>query len=203
MIAMSDVNNISTKKAGRRAGNVDTKQAIINAAQTQFAVHGVDGTSFRKIAATANVDPALIVHYFNNKQQLYIESMMPLFKGPIVLNEAIDGDESEIGIRLATAIVTLMSEPYTQKLLMSALRSASSDEDASSMLRTFIEENLMKTLSKKMPPLDAELKSNILGAQIVGILVARYIIKIEPLASVNNEKLILLLSERIQDHFKQ
>lgn len=203
MLAMSDVNNIRTKKVGRRSGSEDTKQAIIEAAQNHFALHGIDGASLRTIADTAEVDPALIVHYFRSKQRLYVESMMPLFDGPAVLNKAIEGKDSEIGIRLATAIISVMSEPNTQKLLLGALRSASSDEAASEMLRKFVENNLVKVICKKMPQPDAELKANLLCAQIVGILVTRYIIKIEPLASVSNQGLAVVLSNLIQELFEQ
>lgn len=45
---------------------------IRDAAITEFAANGVDGTSIRTIAATAGVSPALVIHHFGSKDDLRV-----------------------------------------------------------------------------------------------------------------------------------
>ena len=60
------------KRAGRRPGNSGTREAILEAARRQFADLGYDRTTLRSVAAEAGVDPALVVHFFGSKQQLFL-----------------------------------------------------------------------------------------------------------------------------------
>ena len=62
-------------RSGRRRGTTQTREAIALAAQTQFAELGYDRATFRSIATAAGVDPALVVHFFGSKEQLFHEVM--------------------------------------------------------------------------------------------------------------------------------
>src|ERR1700722_2215522 len=48
-----------------------TKQRILDAGEREFAARGFAGARLREIAETAGVQPALIHHYFTDKQGLY------------------------------------------------------------------------------------------------------------------------------------
>jgi AcrR family transcriptional regulator len=66
-------------RVGRRPGNQDTRGQIITAARHAFATKGFAGASIRGIAAEAGVDAALIHHYFDSKQQLFLATVaLPL-----------------------------------------------------------------------------------------------------------------------------
>src|ERR1700739_4233560 len=62
-------------KVGRRPGNADTRQEIVEAAARVFAEKGYDGTSLRAVARAAGVDPALVHHYFDGKADLFVTAM--------------------------------------------------------------------------------------------------------------------------------
>lgn len=49
-----------------------TTARIRDAAITEFAANGVDGTSIRSIAATAGVSPGLVIHHFGSKDELRV-----------------------------------------------------------------------------------------------------------------------------------
>jgi AcrR family transcriptional regulator len=49
----------------------DKKEHIINTAIELFAIKGFEGTSIREIAATANVNLAMINYYFGSKEKLF------------------------------------------------------------------------------------------------------------------------------------
>jgi len=199
---MKGVNSISNKPVGRRPGVHDTKEKIITAARTLFADKGFDRTSIRHIAALADVDPALVMHYFGTKQQLFMESMLPLFEGPRLLPNAMQGDITTIGNRLATFFVTMISEQATQNLILGLFRSISSEERAAVMAREFIQGGIIEHVEPFLPGPNKKLQANLLGAQLVGIFVARLIIKAEPIASSSPEELITYLAPRLQSHFE-
>ena len=69
-------------RPGRRPGQGDTREVIVEAARSLFSERGYDGTTMRLVAATAQVDPALIYHYFGSKQQLFVASMEIPSTGP-------------------------------------------------------------------------------------------------------------------------
>jgi AcrR family transcriptional regulator len=62
--------NVSPK-LGRRAGEANTSEDILNIAEEEFAANGYDGTSLRVIADRAKVNQALIRYYFGSKDGLY------------------------------------------------------------------------------------------------------------------------------------
>ncbi len=62
-------------RSGRRPGNPDTREAILGAARSAFAERGFDKASIRAIASAAEVDPALVHHYFGTKDQLFLAAM--------------------------------------------------------------------------------------------------------------------------------
>jgi AcrR family transcriptional regulator len=58
-------------KLGRRPGDTDTADKILDAAEEEFAVCGYEGTSLRAICDRAGTNQALIRYYFGSKQGLY------------------------------------------------------------------------------------------------------------------------------------
>ena len=65
-----------TKRTGRRPGGSDTRERIAVAARSLFADLGYERTTFRGIAAAAGVDPALVVHFYGSKDELFRQVMV-------------------------------------------------------------------------------------------------------------------------------
>lgn len=98
-------------RTGRRPGNADTRLAILDAARVRFAGTGFDKTSIRAIAADADVDPALVHHYFGNKQQLFAAAVdFPVDPDTTLL--AVDAAPlDELGQTIVRAVVTVWDSP--------------------------------------------------------------------------------------------
>src|SRR5687767_860862 len=98
-------------RTGRRPGNQDTREAILAAARKAFSERGFDGASIRAIATSAGVDPALVHHYFGNKDQLFLATMqMPINPNdflPKVFEPGIDG----IGERIVRTFLGVWDSP--------------------------------------------------------------------------------------------
>jgi len=193
--------NIQSKHTGRRQGASNAKEDIILAAQNLFALSGYDRATIRSIAKDAKVDPALINHYFKSKQELFIESMLPLFDGPKLLQKALDGPDDEIGLRLAKLLIFLISNGKTKSLMIGIIRSSTTDVRAAKMMNRFITQNVASILKMRLKVKDSGIISNLIGSQFVGLVMAREIIKIEPLSSLSEDELIKYLAPKLQVYF--
>ena len=193
--------NMQSKHTGRRQGESKAKEDIILAAQNLFALSGYEKATIRSIAKEAKVDPALINHYFKSKQELFIESMLPLFDGPKLLQKALDGPDDEIGLRLSRLFIFLISNERTKSLIIGIIRSSTTDEQAAKMMNIFITENVASIVKQKIKGHDASVISNLIGSQFVGIVLAREIIKVEPLASLSEDDLMKYLAPKLQIYF--
>lgn len=201
-MVMEHVKSISSKGPGRRPAGQNTKASIIDAAQTLFAASGYDRTSLRRIAQLADVDPALIAHYFGSKQQLFVESMLPLYDGPKLLPDVLMGDPHCIGERLARLFVMMTTDPQRLKLVTGMMRSISSEEQAAQIGREFMQQSIMRIVEGYVPGPNKQLQANLLASQLMGVFMARYIMKVEPLATATKEELIVYLAPRLQAHFE-
>jgi AcrR family transcriptional regulator len=201
---MSKSNSTSGKVVGRRAGNADTKAQIVKTAQVLFAKQGLDQTTMRQIASKAEVDPALIVHYFKTKQQLFIESVAPIInahRANTIGRAFDDAKRDEMGQKLAEAFVATMTNNTIRPLLLSLIRSMTSDGEAAKILRNFADKSVIHDIEKYTSAPDQKLKSELIFSQFIGVLVARHIIKIEPLASAEPATVSAYLAPRLQTYF--
>ncbi|HEX2418275.1 MAG TPA: helix-turn-helix domain-containing protein, partial [Micromonosporaceae bacterium] len=84
---------VRVARTGRRPGKPDTRQMILAAARDVFAEWGYDRASIRGIAAQAGVDPALVHHYFGNKDSLFQAAIQSPIDPGELLTEALTGKE--------------------------------------------------------------------------------------------------------------
>ncbi|MFC7639949.1 helix-turn-helix domain-containing protein [Streptosporangium lutulentum] len=55
-----------------------SEQRILEAARALFAERGFERTTIRAVAASAGVDPALVMQYFESKQELFSRAVQAL-----------------------------------------------------------------------------------------------------------------------------
>ena len=184
-------------RTGRRPGEARTRAEILDAARTAFVEEGYDAATIRGIARRAGVDPALVHHFFGTKRELFVEAMkLPMDPG-LVIAEILAGDRTTIGERVARTIF-LITESEGVAPFVGLVRSAASHDDAARMLREMITTEIIGRIAAGLDAPDARLRATLVGSQVVGLIMARHIIKIEPLASADPEDLIPFLAGTIQ-----
>lgn len=171
------------RRSGRRPGPTTTREAIADAARRQFAELGYDRATLRGIAGEAGVDAALVVRFHGSKDALFREVMAL----PPAVAEAIaglaDGPRATVGRRLAEAIVGMLEDPRSRSVVLGRIRSASSHPDAAALVRETVTHDvgrLVAALTDDEPATRAAL----VGSQIVGLALARHVVRVEPLASL-------------------
>src|SRR5918999_6568218 len=125
----------AAKRLGRRPGESGTRAAILAAARTQFADNGFDAASVRAIARAADVDPALVLHYFGSKAALFAEALEIPFEQEEIAERVLDGPRDELGHRLARFFLSIWGDPDRREPIMGLLRAATTSPDAAAMLR--------------------------------------------------------------------
>ncbi len=188
------------RRAGRRPGNADTRGGVLAAARQEFAERGYEGATVRGIARAAGVDAALVHHYFGTKEQLFVETMqLPLSPAEIV-PRVLAGDRAEIGERVVRTFLSLWGNPATRQPLLVMLRTATSSERAAAMLRGFLATALLGRIAAELELPDARLRAELAAAQMVGVVVLRYVIKVEPLASASEDEIVALVAPVVQHY---
>ncbi|THV38672.1 TetR family transcriptional regulator [Glycomyces buryatensis] len=182
---------VRAKRSGRRSGKPDTKAEILTAARALFANEGFESVSMRRIGAEAGVDPSLIHHYFGSKDDLFLAAIeLPLDPAPEIAAVLKDGGLDGAGERLMRAFVTIWDGPHGDKLL-AVVRSSLSKPSMSFVLKQLFEHRIIKTVNDVLgDQVDhVPARASFIASQIFGLVVARYILKLEPLASLGVDEL--------------
>lgn len=200
--AASAVSSESTasarKKPGRRPGGPDTRQVILDAARAEFAARGYENTSMRAIARSAEVNSALLHHYFGTKDQLFLAALdFPLQPRDLVA-QALGGGRDEIGERLVRFALTLLENPISRERALAVLRAAATNEQMARLIRGFMVREVIAPIAAGLDVPNPQLRVELVMSQIVGLIMARYVIAVEPLASAPVDELAPLLAATLQ-----
>jgi len=186
-------------KIGRRPGNQDTRGQIITAARQAFAAKGFAGVSMRAIAADAGVDAALIHHYFDSKQQLFLATVAL----PTDLLQRLElvgaGDRKDLGERLVRTVLGVWDSEL-QPSLIAAIRTALTDPALTrSIVEFFTLEVIGHVLRRDdLPPEEANRRAGLVASQVLGLLIGRYVLRLPVLVDRRTEDLVAEVGPTVQ-----
>ncbi|MBV1852409.1 TetR/AcrR family transcriptional regulator [Catellatospora tritici] len=186
-------------RSGRRPGNPDTRESILAAARNLFAERGFDAATMRAIGAEAEVDPALVHHYFGTKEKLFIAAMQFPVDPETLVSQVTAGGKEEAGARLVRTFIGIWDSPVGA-IGASLLRSAVSNEWTLKLLREFLTTQILRRVlaELQLDPAQAQLRAGLVVSQIGGLAFARYILKLEPIASLPPEQLVAAIAPTVQ-----
>ncbi|TDW60557.1 TetR/AcrR family transcriptional regulator [Kribbella pratensis] len=188
----------SRRTPGRRPGGPDTRGEILQAARESFADKGFSATSIRAVARQAGVDAALVHHYFDSKEELFIEAMAIPVDPRQIAATIVNGPRTEIGRRIATAFLGVWESPEGQQRMKALFRSVVSSDEVARMMREGISQMIIQPVSQTLDAPDAQLRVGMVATQLVGVAIVRYLVGLEPVASVDVETLIDRLAPVLQ-----
>ena len=183
---------------GRRPGVADTRGAILAAARGLFATRGFARASIRSIAAEAGVDPALVLHYFRSKEALFLASLELPFEPETVLPTVLQGDRATIGERFAGFVVSILEDEGPRARMLAIVRAAATEPAAAAILRGLVEQRIRDPLARALGTPDADVRATLVGSQVVGLVMARYVVGVEPLASLPAERVAAAIAPTLQ-----
>jgi AcrR family transcriptional regulator len=187
-------------RSGRRPGTSDSREKILAAARSHFAKEGYDGATIRGIAATARVDPSLVLHFFGSKEHLFVATMQlpedPREFVPALMAHGVDG----LGERLASFFLETWDAPRGRPFI-ALLRSVTSSEKAAAMMRQFVAREILSRVAGALDLDRPKLRAALAASHLVGLAFVRYVIKLEPIASADRHDLARTVGPVIQHYF--
>jgi AcrR family transcriptional regulator len=186
------------RRTGRRPGPSTTREAILAAARDSFATRGYDGTSVRGVASKAGVDPALVRRFFGSKEGLLVAALTVAMSPDERLARIVAGDPEGLGEHLIGYFLSVWEEPPNRDVMIGMVRSACTNERAATLLRNFIAGQVLARLAGALDEREARLRAGLVGSQLVGLAMVRYVVKVEPLASASPDELRRLVAPTLQ-----
>lgn len=170
------------------------------AAAQEFATTGYEGTSLRSVAKRAGVDPALVHHHFGSKADLFMETVRIPLRPDRILATVIDGPRETFGHRLIRAILHHWDQPKLQKAGVALLRRALGTKAGSFLLREFLVREVFAKVAQVAEAPDGELRASLMASHVVGVIVARYLLALPPVASADAETLAARIGPVLQHY---
>lgn len=183
---------------GRRPGGPDTRGQILAAARESFAHKGFSGTTIRSVAAEAGVDPALVHHYFGAKDDLFLAALEipvdPRALVPTVFEAGVDG----AGERLLRLFLSVWDDPTTRLPLIALVRSSLVQGAPETLLQQGILRMVLQPLRAVLPAAEADRRVQLVASQMLGLAMTRYLLALEPLASMSADDLVAWVAPTLQ-----
>ncbi len=171
---------------------------IVAAARDEFAEHGWAGTTIRAVARAADVDPALVYHYFGSKEglldaatnppQKWLESVAKVWTTPI----------EQLGAALITLLLTSWADDEIGPTLRAILQTAAHEPATREKLRRVVEGSLMGVSALGSDERDRLVRSGLISSQMMGFALMRYVWRIEPIASMTEDEAIAAIAPNLQ-----
>lgn len=185
---------------GRPPGTSDTRDRILRTARELFARNGFNNTSIRSVAAGAGVDSALVHHYYGTKQQLFAAATEIPVDPMSIIGPLRETPVERLGATLPTLLLPLWDSEMGASLV-ATLRSMLAGDDMS-LVRLFFRDIVVAELAAKAddPPGTGTMRAEFVVSQLAGIVLARYIIGLEPFASLPAEQIAATVAPNLQHY---
>jgi len=190
--------NSGRKKPGRPAGNSNTRDRILDCARDLFARNGINNTSIRAVAAAAGVDSALVHHYFGTKEKLFAAAVHIPIDPMDVIGPLREVPIEELGHRIPSILLPLWDSEIGVAFI-ATLRSILAGSEVN-LFRTFIQDVIAVEVGARVddPPGSGIVRIQFVASQLVGIVMARYILQLEPFASLPAQQIADTIAPNLQ-----
>ncbi len=173
-----------------------TRASILAAARKLFSRYGYEGASVRDIAADAGVDPALVIRYFGSKDGLFAETT----EFDLKLPDPSGISRDELGAALTRHFLQLWESPESRGALVILLRTASSNEAATTKIRKIFEAQVVPMLKQVAEPDALPLRAGLISSHLLGIALCRYLLRLPPVVAMSPEQIVIHVGPVIQHY---
>lgn len=194
---MSGATRPPAARRGRRPGAPDTRAAILDAARELFATGGFAGTSVRAVAASAGVDPALVHHYFGSKDDLFVAALQLPVDPRVILAPVLAEGPDGAGERILRVMLSVWDDADHRLPLLAMARGLLEPTGERLMSQGFLPV-VIQPLGQALGIDHPETRMPLFASQIVGLIMLRYVLEAEPLASMPVDDVVAALAPTLQ-----
>lgn len=186
------------KRPGRPPGATDNRERILASARDLFARNGIAKTSIRAVAAGAGVDAALVHHYFGTKENLFTAAVDIPFDPSGVLEVLRTTPTEELGRTIPTLVLGLWESDLGVRLKATLRTAVAGDQGAN--FGSFLRDVVLNEIAVRLddPPGTGVLRAELAATQILGVVMARHILELQPFASLPLERVIDTVAPNLQ-----
>jgi len=174
--------------------SIRTRNAIETAARELFSSNGFERTTVRDIGARAGIDPSMIIRYFGSKDALFARVAKPDLHLPDLSGVALGA----IGEAMVRHFLEQWEGDQAGRGLPVLLRSAASNEEAAERLRDIFRTQVFPAIARLGPPETAVVRAGLVASQLLGLAVARYVLRLPPVVAMPADVIIRCIGETIQ-----
>ncbi|KZS59604.1 TetR family transcriptional regulator [Mycobacterium ostraviense] len=171
---------------------------ILTAAREEFAEHGWAGTAIRAVARAADVDPALIYHYFGSKEGLLDAATSPPQKWLDSVATTWATPKAELGRQLIRNVLDIWTDEEVGPALRAVVLTAAHEPTTREKLRLIVERGLIGESTLADDEGERLRRSGLIASQLIGFALLRYVWKIEPIASMPEDEVVAALAPNLQ-----
>jgi AcrR family transcriptional regulator len=170
-----------------------TRRAIIGAARAAFAARGYEQTTIRAVAAHAGVDASMVMRYFGSKAGLFTAAATMDLQVPD-LRPVPPAQRGELLVR---HVVDRWEDTTRDDELIVLLRTAVTSEAVAAQLQAAVAQLITGPVAVLGGDGAAE-RAGYIAAQLLGLALCRYILRLEPLASLPADEVIAAVAPSVQ-----
>ncbi|QNE74348.1 TetR family transcriptional regulator [Streptomyces finlayi] len=175
---------------GRRAGKPDTRAQILDVARRRFLEGGYAAVTLRSVAAEAGVDVALVSYHFGSKKGLFGAALALSANPAETLARTAEGDPATFPQRALLDLLALWEDPESGAPLRALITGAVHDQAITGLVKEMMEREIIDKIAARLRGADARKRAGAFCAQIAGLVVTRYILRLEPVASMAPDEII-------------
>jgi AcrR family transcriptional regulator len=184
-------------RRGRRPGSPDTRAEILAQARALFSAQGYDGTSVRAVAGAAGVDAALVHHYFGTKRDLFLAALEFPVDPRRLLAPVIEGGPEGAAERFLAIFLSAWDDPEVRPALLAVARGVMDPAGFRLMTEGFLPV-VIQPIGVALGLDRPEHRMTLVASQVSGIILLRYVLAVEPLASMPQDQLVATYAPTLQ-----
>ncbi|MDT4913950.1 MAG: hypothetical protein QOC66_3078 [Pseudonocardiales bacterium] len=183
---------------GRPTGRTETRSDILTVARRRFLADGYDRVTMRAVAAEAGVDAALISYHFGSKKGLFGAAMALTANPAEILAAQLDGPLESLPERVLRAVIGAWDDGQNTVALRTFTEAAIREPETARPFRELMEREMIGRIAERIGGADATRRAGVAMSQIAGLIVTRYILRFEPVASMPVNELVERMSPALR-----
>jgi AcrR family transcriptional regulator len=180
-------------KAPPKARDSDaTKAAILAAAREHFAAGGYERATIRAIAADADIDPALVMRYFGNKEKLFAAAA----DFDLRLPDLTLLPRGQVGAAFVHHFIDRWESDDT---FMALIRVAVTQDAAAKRVRAVLAGQVVPMITALTDDAaHAPVRAGLVASQILGVALCRYVLRLPPVVAMTRAEVVGWLGPTVQ-----
>nr|WP_232425174.1 TetR family transcriptional regulator [Pseudofrankia inefficax] len=180
----------AVRTRGRRAGSPDTRGRVLEIARRRFLADGYRAVTLRSVATEAGVDVALISYFFGSKRGLFGAALGLAANPADLLRLALPGDRATMPERVLRTLVTAWDDPENGPRLRVLATTVVQEPEFARMFRELVQREMTEQMAQYIGGADAPARAAVFTTQLAGVIFARYLLRLEPIASLSADELV-------------